>query len=45
MAEREVEKGSHAPHLRTYDGVIALLKWGTVGAALVAALVIWLIAT
>lgn len=45
MAEREVDKGSLAPHLRTYDGVIGLLKWGTVAAALIAALVIWLIAT
>ncbi len=32
-------------HVQTYDGVIALFKWGTVAAVVVAALVIWLIAT
>ena len=31
-------------HVGTYERVIAMLKWGTVGCALVAALVIWLIA-
>ena len=45
MAEREVDKGSLAPHLRTYDGVTSLLFWGAIVAALIAALVIWLIAT
>ncbi len=28
----------------TYDGMIALLKWGALGVALLVALVIWLIA-
>lgn len=32
-------------HVQTYDGVIALLKWGTAASIVVAALVIWLIAT
>ena len=31
-------------HASTYDSVIALLKWGTVAVAIIAALVIWLIA-
>ncbi len=29
---------------RTYDGMIALLKWGALASALLVALVIWLIA-
>lgn len=45
QAHGGVERGSLAPHVRTYDGVIALLKWGAVAAVLIAALVIWLIAT
>ena len=32
------------PHVATYGSVIGMLKWGTVGCAVVAALVIWLIA-
>ena len=32
------------PHVQTYDSVIGLLKWGAVGCAIIAALVIWLIA-
>ena len=31
-------------HIKTYDRVMALLKWGTVFCLLVAALVVWLIA-
>ena len=31
-------------HVSTYGSVIGLLKWGTVGCAVVAAFVIWLIA-
>ena len=38
-----VDRGSLTAHVQTYDGVIALLKWGAVAAAIVAALVIWLI--
>ncbi|WP_425228957.1 aa3-type cytochrome c oxidase subunit IV [Sphingomonas sp.] len=39
-----IDRGSLETHVETYDGVIALLKWGAVVAAVVAALVIWLIA-
>ena len=48
MADRNgdgVDRGSLTAHVQTYDGVIALLKWGSVAAAVVAALVIWMIAT
>jgi hypothetical protein len=38
-----IEKPSLQAHVKTYDGVITLLKWGTVISVLVAALVIWLI--
>jgi hypothetical protein len=31
-------------HVRTYDGMIAMLKWGSVACAILVALVIWLIA-
>ena len=31
-------------HAQTYVKVIGLLKWGAVGSAVVAALVVWLIA-
>lgn len=31
-------------HESTYGSVMAMLKWGTIACALVAALVIWLIA-
>ena len=31
-------------HVATYGSVMTMLKWGTVGCALVAAFVIWLIA-
>ena len=30
-------------HVATYDGVIGMLKWGAVTAAVLALLVIWLI--
>ena len=47
MAENggKVERGSLAVHVKTYDGVIGLLKWGAVAVAIIAALVIWLIAS
>ena len=38
-----VDRGSLQAHVKTYDGVIAMLKWGTVASVLIAALVIWLI--
>ncbi|TXC72974.1 aa3-type cytochrome c oxidase subunit IV [Sphingomonas ginsenosidivorax] len=31
-------------HVTTYDKVIAMMKWGSVAVAIIAALVIWLIA-
>ncbi|MGR6330458.1 aa3-type cytochrome c oxidase subunit IV [Sphingomonas sp. XXL09] len=36
--------GNMQPHEATYASVIGMLKWGAVGCAIVAALVIWLIA-
>ena len=36
--------GDMKPHVATYDSVTAMLKWGTVGCAVIAGLVIWLIA-
>jgi len=36
--------GDMKAHEATYGSVIGMLKWGTVGCAIVAALVIWLIA-
>lgn len=49
MAERvdtgKVERGSLEPHVRTYSGMIGMLKWGAVAVAVIVALVIWLIAT
>ena len=39
-----VEKPSLQAHVETYGGVIAMLKWGAVACAIIAALVIWLIA-
>lgn len=36
--------GNMQPHEATYASVIAMLKWGAVGCAIIAAVVIWLIA-
>lgn len=36
--------GNMNAHVATYEKVIGMMKWGTLGCALVAALVIWLIA-
>jgi hypothetical protein len=33
------------PHVQTYSGMIAMLKWGTVAAVILTAIVIWIIAT
>lgn len=33
------------PHEQTYSSVIALLKWGAVACIVIAAIVIWLIAS
>jgi hypothetical protein len=38
------DHGDMAAHEQTYAKVIGLFKWGTIGVALVAAVVIWLIA-
>lgn len=38
------EHGDMKAHLKTYSGVMSLLKWGTVLAAIVTALVVLLIA-
>jgi len=37
------DKSDMKAHVATYTGVMSLLKWGTLGTALIAALVIWLI--
>ena len=40
-----VEKSALTAHLRTYDGVISLLKWSTVIiAVIIVPFVLWLIA-
>jgi len=44
-ATGHIEKPSLQAHVKTYDGVIALFKWGTLASVIIAALVIWLIAT
>ena len=43
MAENGVERGSLEPHVRTYGGVMSLMKWGAIAAFIVAALVVWII--
>ena len=44
MAEDGIDRGRLGAHVKTYDGVIAMLKWGTVVSVVLAALVVWLIA-
>ena len=44
MAADEIPAADMKAHEATYGSVTAMLKWGTVGCAAVAALVIWLIA-
>ena len=44
MAGNSNEQTDLKPHVQTYGGVIAMLKWGTVACVAIAALVIWLIA-
>ena len=43
MADNHSEMDMPA-HVATYGSVMSMLKWGTVGCALIAALVVWLIA-
>ncbi len=44
MANDGIDRGSITPHVQTYEGVMALMKWGTVASMVIAAFVIWLIA-
>ncbi|WBH16121.1 aa3-type cytochrome c oxidase subunit IV [Sphingomonas radiodurans] len=44
MADHRADAGDIKAHAATYDGVISLLKWGTIVSVLIAALVVWLIA-
>lgn len=43
--ENEMQATDLKPHVQTYDSVITLLKWGGLACFVVAALVVWLIAT
>jgi hypothetical protein len=45
MADNGVNHGDITAHAATYGGVINMLKWGTLACILIAALVIWLIAS
>ena len=45
MADTGIERGDIKAHAATYDGVIGMLKWGTLACVLIAAFVIWLIAS
>jgi hypothetical protein len=42
--DKEMQHTDMKPHVQTYDGVIGLLKWGTIASLAVAALVVWMIA-
>lgn len=42
-AENDTSATDMQTHVQTYGSVISLLKWGSVGAFLIGALVIWLI--
>ena len=44
MAANDTDTGDIKGHVATYDLMIALLKWGAVVAAILVAIVIWLIA-
>ena len=39
------EPGDMNAHIETYSSVTTMLKWGTLACAVVAALVVWLIAS
>jgi hypothetical protein len=45
MADHGAETNDIKAHAATYDGVIGMLKWGTLACVLLAALVIYLIAS
>ena len=45
MADHGATPGDIKAHSATYDGVINMLKWGTLVSVLIAALVVWLIAS
>jgi len=38
------EQGNMKAHVATYNGMLGMLKWGTVGCVIIVATVIWLIA-
>ncbi|MBB3880448.1 aa3-type cytochrome c oxidase subunit IV [Sphingomonas pseudosanguinis] len=44
MAANDTGTGDIKSNVATYDLMIALLKWGAVAAAILVAIVIWLIA-
>lgn len=44
MADETAKPDDMKAHMSTYASIISLLKWGTLGCAIVAAIVIWLIA-
>ena len=44
MADNQVERGSMEPHVRTYDRVIGMFKWGGIAVFVIAVLVVLTIA-
>ncbi|MFL0412407.1 aa3-type cytochrome c oxidase subunit IV [uncultured Sphingomonas sp.] len=44
MADQGANPGDIKAHVSTYEGVMSLLKWGTVASVILVAIVIWLIA-
>jgi hypothetical protein len=44
MAANDMGNGDMAAHVATYGRMIELLKWGAIAAAILVAIVLWLIA-
>ncbi|MDQ1157491.1 hypothetical protein QE385_001818 [Sphingomonas sp. SORGH_AS 950] len=44
MAANETGTGDMKAHVATYDRMIGMLKWGSIGVAILVAIVLWLIA-
>ena len=44
MAANDTGSGDMKAHVATYDRMIGMLKWGSIGIALLVGVVIWLIA-
>ncbi|QNE31605.1 aa3-type cytochrome c oxidase subunit IV [Sphingomonas sp. NBWT7] len=44
MADHGAQSNDIKAHAATYEGVMGLMKWGTVACVIVAAFVVWLIA-